>query len=97
MTLVSDTEFEKSVAPLVDDSVAREKKNSADGTNVENGEITNNGQEEDGLEYPRAFAMVMIVVALALSMFLVALDMTIVVCLSCRVSPTRIASYPRNQ
>ncbi|KAA8564942.1 hypothetical protein MFRU_008g02080 [Monilinia fructicola] len=78
MTLVSDTEFEKSVAPSVDDSVAREKKNSTDGTNVENGEITNNGQEEDGLEYPRAFAMVMIVVALALSMFLVALDMTIV-------------------
>ncbi|RAL64130.1 hypothetical protein DID88_003318 [Monilinia fructigena] len=78
MTLVSDTELEKSVAPSVDDSVSREKKNSADGTSVENGETTNNGQEEDGLEYPKAFAMAMIVVALALSMFLVALDMTIV-------------------
>ncbi|QSZ33261.1 hypothetical protein DSL72_002849 [Monilinia vaccinii-corymbosi] len=78
MTLVSDTELEKSVAPSVDDSSSREKNNGADGSNEENGEVTNNGQEEDGLEYPKAFAMVMIVAALSLSMFLVALDMTIV-------------------
>ncbi|KAF7874266.1 hypothetical protein EAF04_002938 [Stromatinia cepivora] len=72
-TMMSDTELEKSNAPSIDDSTLRKKKNS-----VVNGEVNNNGQEEDGLEYPKAFAMVMIVVALSLSIFLVSLDMTIV-------------------
>lgn len=87
MTLVSDTELEKSTAPSVVDSILREKKNSADGAEVDNGEVKNNGQEEDGVEYPKAFAMVMIVVALSLSIFLVALDMTIVVRISSHSLP----------
>lgn len=79
--LVSDTELEKSTDPSVNESIPREK-DSTDGAGVEIGEARNNEQEEDGLEYPKAFAMAMILVALSLSIFLVALDMTIVVCLS---------------
>lgn len=81
-TLVSDAELEKSTAPSINDSISREKKNSTDGADLESGEINNNGPGEDGLEYPKAFAMVMIVIALSLSIFLVSLDMTIVVCIS---------------
>lgn len=81
-TLVSDTEFEKSTAPSISNSISRDKKNSTDGADLESGEVKNNGQGEDGVEYPNALAMVMIVIALSLSIFLVSLDMTIVVCIS---------------
>ncbi|KAM0312843.1 hypothetical protein ACHAO8_005989 [Botrytis cinerea] len=77
-TLVSDTEFEKSTAPSISNSISRDKKNSTDGADLESGEVKNNGQGEDGVEYPNALAMVMIVIALSLSIFLVSLDMTIV-------------------
>ncbi|KAJ8062201.1 hypothetical protein OCU04_008754 [Sclerotinia nivalis] len=77
-TMMSDTELEKSNAPSIDDSTMGKKKNSTYGAEAVNKEVNNNGQEEDGLEYPKAFAMVMIVVALSLSIFLVSLDMTIV-------------------
>ena len=87
-TLVSDNEMEKSAAPSVDDSILGEKKKSIHGAEVENGEL-----KEDGGEYPKAFAMVMIVVALSLSMFLVALDMTIVVCISSHSLSRRILKF----
>ncbi|CAD6440315.1 f72fe993-4980-4da0-8abe-6078e8183b03 [Sclerotinia trifoliorum] len=76
--MMSDTELEKSNAPSIDDSTSRKKEISPYGAEVVDGEVNNNGQVEDGLEYPKALAMVMIVVALSLSIFLVSLDMTIV-------------------
>jgi hypothetical protein len=85
-TLVSDTDLEKSAAPSVRDSVSREKdggiaveKTSTDDARLENGEAKIGREEVDDTEYPKAMKMVMIVVALVLSIFLVALDMTIVV------------------
>ncbi|KAM3079354.1 hypothetical protein ACMFMG_005788 [Clarireedia jacksonii] len=84
-TLVSDTEFEKSATPSVRDSISRGKdegvavtKKSTDNAELENGEAKIGGEEVDDTEYPTAMKMVMIVVALVLSIFLVALDMTIV-------------------
>ncbi|PQE18281.1 major facilitator superfamily transporter protein [Rutstroemia sp. NJR-2017a WRK4] len=83
-TLVSDTDLDKSAAPSVRDSVSGGKdggiaveKRSTDDAKLENGEVKT-GEEVDDTEYPKAMKMAMIVVALVLSIFLVALDMTIV-------------------